>query len=43
MQDSEKPYSLEDYKKAKERGLDLDNWNDYVVFFELGDSDNQQA
>lgn len=34
---TEKPYSQEDYEKAKERGLDLDNWNDYSTYFELGE------
>jgi len=35
----EKPYSEEDYKQAKLLGLDLDNWNDYVKFFDLGEND----
>jgi hypothetical protein len=33
----EPPYSEEEYKKAKERGLDLDDWKDYVEFFEIGE------
>jgi CDGSH-type Zn-finger protein len=33
----EKPYSDEDYEKAKQQGLDLDDWNDYVTYFELGE------
>lgn len=36
-QDTEKPYSKQDYEEAKERGLDLDNWNDYVEWAELGE------
>ncbi len=32
-----KPYSEEDYQEAKLLGLDLDNWNDYEEFFELGE------
>lgn len=32
-----RPYSKEDYKQAKEQGLDLDDWNDYVKFFGLGE------
>lgn len=37
MSNQEPPYSEEDYKKAKQMGLDLDNWNDYVDFYELGE------
>lgn len=33
----EKPYNQEDYEKAKEQGLDLDNWNDYSRYYELGE------
>lgn len=33
----EKPYSDEDYKDAKRQGLDLDDWNDYVEYFGLGE------
>ncbi|WP_281248617.1 hypothetical protein [Domibacillus antri] len=35
-----KPYSEEEYKKAKEQRLDLDNWNDYVKYFQLGEDEN---
>ena len=35
--DLEKPYSQEDYEKAKQQGLDLDDWNDYVLFYQLGE------
>ena len=35
IDDENKPYSEEDYKKAKEIGLDLDRWNDYEEFYEL--------
>jgi hypothetical protein len=31
------PYSYEDYEKAKKQGFDLDNWDDYVKFYELGE------
>jgi uncharacterized CHY-type Zn-finger protein len=31
------PYSQEEYKEAKEQGLDLDDWNDYVKFYGLGE------
>jgi hypothetical protein len=34
-----KPYSAEDYEKAKQQGLDLDNWDNYVTYFELGEND----
>jgi hypothetical protein len=33
-----KPYSAEEYEKAKQQGLDLDNWNNYVIYFELGEN-----
>jgi len=33
------PYSKEEYEKAKQQGLDLDDWNDYCEFFELGEFD----
>lgn len=32
-----KPYSDEEYEEAKQQGLDLDDWNDYVKFFGLGE------
>ncbi|WP_272932735.1 hypothetical protein [Virgibacillus halodenitrificans] len=35
-----KPYSDEEYEQAKEQGLDLDNWNDYVKFFGVGEEDD---
>lgn len=31
-----KPYSDEDYEEAKKQGLDLDYWNDYERYYELG-------
>jgi hypothetical protein len=31
----EKPYSEEDYEDAKKQGLDLDDWNDYVKYYDL--------
>lgn len=34
------PYSEADYSKAKMQGLDLDNWNDYVRFYKLGEALN---
>lgn len=37
QQNTEQPYSEEDYKEAKAQGLDLDNWNDYVKFYQLGE------
>lgn len=30
------PYSQEDYEKAKEQELDLDDWDDYSKFYGLG-------
>ncbi len=32
-----KPYSDEEYKEAKHQGLDLDDWDDYVKYFGLGE------
>lgn len=32
-----KPYSNEDYEEAKNKGLNLDGWNDYARYFELGE------
>jgi hypothetical protein len=37
----EKPYSQEDYEKAKSLGFDLDDWDDYVIYYELGERYNQ--
>ncbi len=34
----DKPYSLEDYEGAKLQGLNLDDWNDYVRYYNLGSS-----
>ncbi|OPH52998.1 hypothetical protein BC351_32595 [Paenibacillus ferrarius] len=31
-----KPYDAEDYEAAKKIGLDLDNWNDYSKYYQLG-------
>lgn len=33
-----KPYSDEDYDKAKSIGYDLDNWSHYVIYYGLGES-----
>jgi len=37
----EKPYSDEDYEKAKQKGYDLDDWDDYVAYYELGERYNE--
>lgn len=37
----EKPYCQEDYEDAKSKGLDLDNWNDYVRYYNLGSNDEE--
>jgi hypothetical protein len=34
------PYSEEEYKEAKQQGLDLDDWNDYVEYFGVGEEEN---
>ena len=31
----DKPYSEQDYKDAKEQGLDLDIWEDWKRFFKM--------
>jgi hypothetical protein len=36
-----KPYSDADYEKAKQQGLDLDDWNDYVKHFGIGDDETE--
>jgi hypothetical protein len=33
----DKPYSDKDYIDAKTKGLDLDDWNDYVEYYGLGE------
>jgi hypothetical protein len=38
----EKPYSDKEYEDAKEQGLDLDDWNDYVEYFELGEREEYE-
>lgn len=35
--DQEAPYSHKEYEEAKKCGFDLDDWNDYVDFFGLGE------
>lgn len=37
----EKPYSEEDYQDAKTKGLDLDDWCDYVEYYELGENEEE--
>lgn len=32
-----RPYSDEEYEKAKRQGLDLDDWIDYVQYFGIGE------
>jgi hypothetical protein len=33
-----KPYSDLEYEHAKEQGLDLEDWDDYVKYFGLGEA-----
>ena len=33
----EPPYSLEDYDDALKKGFDLDEWNDYQQYYDLGE------
>lgn len=35
-----RPYSDEDYKAAKEQGLNLDDWGDYEKYFSLGEEED---
>jgi hypothetical protein len=35
-----KPYSDEECEEAKLQGLDLDDWDDYVKFFDIGEEPN---
>jgi hypothetical protein len=37
-----KPYSDEEYQEAKKMGLDLDDWNDYVEYFGIGEKENYE-
>ena len=37
----EKPYSQEDYEKAKLLGLDLDKFSDYMDYYALGEREKQ--
>ena len=36
------PYSQEEYNDAKEKGLNLDNWNDYVKYFGIGENETYE-
>ena len=36
QEDDDAPYSEKDYAKAKEQGLNLDDWDDYQKFYGLG-------
>ena len=35
------PYSAKDYAEAKEMGLDLNNWQDYMEYYELKERSNE--
>jgi hypothetical protein len=37
-----KPYSEEEYIDAKNKGLDLDDWNDYVKYWGLGEEEEYE-
>ena len=41
MEDA-KPYSNKDYEDAKLIGLDLDDWNDYVKYYNIGKIDAEE-
>jgi hypothetical protein len=32
------PYSQEEYENAKQQGLDIDDWDDYVKYFGIGEN-----
>jgi hypothetical protein len=36
------PYSKWDYYDAKNRGLNLDNWDDYVEYYGLGENEEYE-
>ena len=40
--DDQPPYSEKDYQEAKSHGLDLDDWNDYVKFYHLGEEEEHE-
>lgn len=40
--DNQPPYSEKDYQVAKAQGLDLDDWNDYVKFYHLGEEEEYE-
>lgn len=40
--DRDPPYSPKDYEEAKRQGLDLDDWNDYVIFYGIGEEETYE-
>jgi NAD-dependent SIR2 family protein deacetylase len=40
VQNMIKPYSDDEYEEAKRQGLDLDDWDDYVKYFGIGEEPN---
>jgi hypothetical protein len=36
------PYSDKDYENAKQQGLDLDDWNDYIKYYGLGEKEQEE-
>ncbi|WP_274598806.1 hypothetical protein AWH56_26965 [Anaerobacillus isosaccharinicus] len=37
-----KIYSDKEYEEAKQQGLDLDDWDDYVKYFGLGENEEYE-
>lgn len=38
-----KPYSDADYEDAKSKGLNLDDWSDYQIYYNLGERIDAEA
>lgn len=36
------PYSVDDYQDAEKKNLDLDDWTDYQIYYELGDPTEEE-
>lgn len=36
---ADRPFTDEEYEKAKSKGFDLNKWEDYTEYFDLGEVD----
>jgi hypothetical protein len=41
MREDNAPFSQEEYEDAKKKGYDLNNWDHYVEYFDLGEVDEE--